>query len=192
MKGALGWRFWSGDSTERAWTRIQSVPFKLLRCSGSPIPFYNRIAVPAKYLGFGASGGYSHFTVASGVEAQLITAEAALALHPDDPNWLTILNTLRRTVPGGLPPLTDPVDPKARLQLLFTERAEWLYLTGTRQGDLRRLLRTYKQYFPRQELVYPSGVYTATGAGVYGPDVVAPIPQAGAQRQPSHSGVPRQ
>ena len=108
----------------------------------------------------------------------LITAGAALALHPDDASWLTILNTLRRTVPGGLPPLTDPVDPKARLQLLFTERAEWLYLTGTRQGDLRRLLRTYRQYFPRQELVYPSGVYTATWGRRARPDVVAPIPQA--------------
>ena len=116
----------------------------------------------------------------------MIKAEAALVAG--DANWLTILNTLRRTVPGGLPPLADPVDPKARLPLLFTERAEWLYLTGTRQGDLRRLLRNYHQYFPRQDLVYPSGLYTAPGAGVYGPDFTAPIPQAEINNNPLIQG----
>ena len=139
-------------------------------------------------MGFGANGSYSHFPLASGVEAQLIKAEAALAAG--DASWLTILNQIRRTstLGGVLPPLTDPVDPKARLQLLFTERAEWLYLTGARQGDLRRLLRNYHQYFPRQDLVYPSGLYTAPGAGVYGSDVTAPIPQAEINTNPLIQG----
>ena len=108
--------------------------------------------IPAKYLGFGA-GSYSHYPLASGVEAQLITAE--VALHAGDANWLAMLNTLRRTVPGGLPPLSDPTDPKARVALLFTERAEWLYLTGARQGDLRRLLRNYHRendYFTQRRI----------------------------------------
>ena len=68
----------------------------------------------------------------------------------------TILKRLHDTLPG-VTPLTDPGDAKGRVALLFQERAEWLYLTGHRQGDLRRLLRQYPQYWPEQELVYPSG-----------------------------------
>src|SRR5581483_874628 len=105
--------------------------------------------------------------MASGVEARLIEAEAALAAG--DASWLTILNRLRTdgtfttaphpgdpTVtdttwgpgvgavlfPNGLPglrPLTDPGTPAARVDLLFAERAAWLFLTGHRLGDMRRL-----------------------------------------------------
>ena len=115
------------------------------------------------------------FTVASGVEARLIQSEGAFHSGGD---WLGILQTLRNTL-SGLPVLTDPGTDSARMALIFNERAEWLYLTGSRQGDLRRLLRQYGQYFNNNsDQVYPSGIYTAPGLGTYGPDVNAQIPQS--------------
>jgi len=72
----------------------------------------------------------------------------------------------------GLPPLTDPGSADARLALLFQERAYWLFLTGHRQGDLRRLVRNYQRL---PDAVYPTGVYYG-GQGFYGTDVTLPIP----------------
>lgn len=73
----------------------------------------------------------------------------------------------------GLRPLADPGTLSARVTLLFDERAYWLFLTGHRQGDLRRLIR---QYGRNQNQVYPTGLYLAPGARIYGTDVTAPIP----------------
>jgi len=76
---------------------------------------------------------------------------------------------------NGLGPLTDPgasQGDSARVALMFQERAYWLFLTGHRQGDLRRLIRQYGQ---RQDQVYPTGLYLAPGAGTYGTDVNVPI-----------------
>lgn len=108
---------------------------------------------------------------ASGVEARLIEAEAALATG--NASWLTILNTLRSTCVGSaacapipmltsaaLPPLTDPGTQPARVNLLMRERAMWLYLTGHRQGDLRRLVRYYQR--PANTL-WPVGTYVNAG-----------------------------
>jgi hypothetical protein len=67
--------------------------------------------------------------------------------------------------------------------LLFNERAYWLFLTGHRQGDLRRLVRNYGR---SQETVYPTGVYYG-GLGFYGSDVDLPIP-ATEQVNPYYSG----
>jgi len=89
--------------------------------------------------------------LADGLEAQLIHAEAALAVGGD---WLATLNTLRSTCVGStpcapvpslsaLPALTDPGSADARLDLLMQERALWLYMTGHREGDLRRLAHIY-------------------------------------------------
>jgi hypothetical protein len=137
---------------------------------------------PAKYSA-AQSGGYAPFTLASGVEARLIQAEAALQATPSAGTWLTILNTLRATV--GLGTLSDPgpTNPAAQVQLLFQERAYWLFATGARQGDLRRLLRQYgvlpqDAAFQSQQQVYPTGPYLAPGTGLYGTDVTAPIPQS--------------
>jgi hypothetical protein len=75
----------------------------------------------------------------------------------------------------GLPPLTDPAQgvippgqdsTDVRVNLLFAERAYWLFLTGHRQGDLRRLVREYGR---PQNAVYPSQ------GGIYGTDVTLPI-----------------
>ena len=127
------------------------------------------------------------FTLASWEEAVLIQAEAALHEHPAASTWLRLLNQLRATapIPGTsqpaphrLAPLTDPGTARARLALLFRERAYWLFLTGHRQGDLRRLVREYG--WPQTQ-VYPTGPYlVAKGllprVGDYGADVNLPIP----------------
>jgi hypothetical protein len=151
------------------------------------------VTFPAKYTAALSGLGYFPFTIADWVEARLIQAEVALHQAPNDLTWLTILNTLRATapIPGTtqpataqqLPPLTDPgaalsgtAATAARLSLLFQERAYWLFLTGHRQGDLRRLIRQYGPYGFSQQTVYPTGLYLAPGTGQYGTDVTAPIP----------------
>jgi hypothetical protein len=123
---------------------------------------------PAQY----AINGFSPFTVANGIEARLIEAEAQLqpVNAPSGP-WLATLNALRATV--GLSDTTDPGTATARVSLLFRERAYWLFLTGHRQGDLRRLIR---QYGRNQDQVYPTGPYLAPGTGLYGTDVTTVIP----------------
>ena len=147
---------------------------------------------PVKYQ---TTGDSTSFTLTSGIEAQLILAEAAL--HENNaPQMMTILNSLRTsgtyTVDtiqlggggeridtlwnagsGGVPglhPFTDhPATTENQLKLLFSERAAWLFLTGSRQGDLRRLVRKYGM---DREQVYPTGIYTVPNfTGVYGTDI---------------------
>lgn len=153
-----------------------------------------QVRIPTRFDSLNEEGiGQVTFTLASGEEAVLIRAEAAL--HPilqhtrsaSDQTWLHLLNQLRATarIPGtrqpnprALPPLHDPGSDTARIALLFAERAAWLFLTGHRQGDLRRLVREY--HWP-QKNVYPSGPYIVPQgfvgqAGTYGTDVNLPIP----------------
>lgn len=97
-----------------------------------------------------------------------VLADAAPQCEPADP-VTAVVPTCRDTVwYRGLHPLTDPgaaftgqaaID--ARIDLLFRERAFWLYLTGHRQGDLRRLVRSTATggYGRNQRRVYPSGIY---------------------------------
>jgi hypothetical protein len=154
---------------------------------------YGRALVrPANY----SPDGDGPIVLADGIEARLIQAEAAL--HAGGSSWLVTLNALRTdgsfdTQPNadhpaitdtlwhagtggvaGLAPLDDPVDPDARVTMLFRERAYWLFLTGHRQGDLRRLVR---QYGRQSQNVYPTGIYPGAH-NVYGSDVTAPIPGA--------------
>ncbi|HWZ57799.1 MAG TPA: hypothetical protein VNW46_02395 [Gemmatimonadaceae bacterium] len=136
--------------------------------------------------------------VASGVEARLIAAEASLQAG-NTTAWLATLNALRTdgtytTHPdsanpsqtdttynagtggvAGLRPLADPGTADQRVDLLFNERAYWLFLTGHRQGDLRRLIRQYNR---SQGAVYPIGPYFGGGSGinVYGSDVTVAVP----------------
>lgn len=116
----------------------------------------------------------SPITLSSGVEARLINAEAALA-KGDAVTWLADLNTLRSGSGLGLTPLVDPVSTTGRQDLMFKERAFWLYGTSHRLGDLRRLIR---QYGRGSETVFPTGTYIYRGVphGTYGPDVNFPIP----------------
>jgi hypothetical protein len=148
-----------------------------VKANGSGVQLY----FPLKYVSGLRAPYYSQMTLADGVEARLIQSEAAL--NAGDPDWLTILNTLRSNEGvSGLAPLSDPgaglsgsAATAARVDLLFQERAYWLYLTGHRQGDLRRLVR---QYHRDQSTVYPVGLYLAPGQGIYGSDVNAPIPSS--------------
>ena len=136
--------------------------------------------------------------LASGVEARLIEAEYDLQ-RGDAASMIAKLNALRASVipleaalhpsqkqtfrdaSGAmvLPPLTDPatvtMTPQqmfdARRALLFSERAFWLFNSGHRLGDLRRLVRNYG--LP-SNTVFPSGPHFR--GGTFGNDVAYPIP----------------
>jgi hypothetical protein len=110
-------------------------------------------------------------THASGIEARLIEAEASLRADAVTA-WLDKLNVIRATV-TGLGPLTDPGSADARVDLMFRERAFWLYLTAHRLGDLRRLVR---QYGRGAESVFPTGAYHKQGL-TRGTQVAFVVPQ---------------
>lgn len=138
--------------------------------------------------------------VANGVEARLIEAEANLgapATLMADLNALrtngafdtvrvkkdtvktdtaTVLDTVYRAGRGGvagLAPLTDPGTAAGRLNLLFRERAFWLFATGHRLGDLRRLVR---QYGVAIDSVYPNGAYFKGAPTFFGNSTELPVP----------------
>ncbi len=138
---------------------------------------------------FGAN--FAFIPLATGIEARLIEAEAALKAGQAGP-WLADLNALRNSgctvsgpdttcslgtgqVPGqaiGLPSLSDPGTDSGRVSLTFRERAFWLFGTGTRLGDLRRLIR---QYGRDQGAVFPTGPYVNGN----NPHLPVPIPNYG-------------
>ncbi len=116
--------------------------------------------------------------VANGVEARLIELEARLRRDtPADREAVFAgLNNLRATaISPAMPALAGsaPATQEAAVSLLFEERAKWLYLTGHRLGDLRRLVR---QYGRAANTVFPTGNLPSPLAGVYGNDVNLPIP----------------
>jgi hypothetical protein len=130
-------------------------------------------------------------TVATGAEARLINAEASL-LGGDTVGYLGRLNALRATPPayflvgnppGPIPPgalaaLATPTSDTAAINLLFGERARWLWFTAHRLNDLRRLVRAAGQrggYGYAVNSVFPNGPYFKNGL-VYGNDVNLPVP----------------
>jgi hypothetical protein len=110
-------------------------------------------------------------TIVSGIEARLIEAEAQLKAG-QAAAALATLNTARATV-TGLTPLVDAGTEAARVDQLFRERAFWMFSTGHRTGDLRRLIR---QYGRAANTVFPIGAWHK--AGNYGSDVTIPLPLA--------------
>jgi len=134
--------------------------------------------------------------LANGVEARLIQAEASL--RRGDPQWLVQLNALRTdgtfTVSGtdtlwhagtgavdSLAPLSDPAAGPlptgttalmAGVNLVLRERAFWLYLSGHRQGDLRRIARNDGR---NPSTLYPTGIYFKD---VYGAAINFPVPKS--------------
>ncbi len=137
-------------------------------------------------------------TVATGVEARLIQAEAALHAR-DFAGYFTQLNEPRlnpaeRTYfdPTGVAPAigalaalgpADTVAAGGALNLLFAERARWLWLTAHRLSDLRRLIR---QYGRLTNTVFPVGPYFKASFD-YGPDVNIPVPIT-EQNNPNFTG----
>jgi hypothetical protein len=119
--------------------------------------------------------------VANGIEARLIEAEAAL--RRGDAGWLTTLNALRATATPSLPALADPGSVAARTDLVFLERAFWLFATGHRLADLRRLIR---QYGRATTATIPTGTY---GSGrTYVNEVTASLPVQESIRNPNFTG----
>lgn len=139
----------------------------------------------------------TEIVIASYVEAKLIEAE--LLIHTGDEGFIDVLNDLRTdgtfTVDtnddtvynagtgevAGLPPLQDPAVGMipvgqtafdARIDLLMRERAFWLFFTGHRQGDLRRLVRNYDR---SPEGLYPRGE-SRGGLGYFDIYIDVPIP----------------
>ncbi len=123
---------------------------------------------------------------ADGIEARLIEAEN---LARSGGAYLPILNALRANIatliiapPGPstsllnvpvavLPPLVAPATQADQINQVFQERAYWLFLTGHRLGDMRRLI---KHIGRNSEAVFPTGTYFKGGA--YGVDVNFPVP----------------
>ncbi|HYL22696.1 MAG TPA: hypothetical protein VEU74_13095 [Gemmatimonadales bacterium] len=135
-------------------------------------------------------------TVATGVEARLIQAEVALKGGDTlltTGAFYTNLNDPRQNPgnrsyfdPTGAAPipvlaLLGPADATAAggaINLLFAERARWLWLTAHRLGDLRRLVRPIASggYGRPQDQVFPTGTYFKAQPGSYGTDVNLPVP----------------
>jgi hypothetical protein len=109
----------------------------------------------------------SNVVLASGIEARLIEAEAQFRAGTPGPAIAT-LNALRAF--AGLDPLVDPGTDIERTNLLFQERAFWMWGTAHRLGDMRRLVR---QYSRTEDTVFPIGEYHK--GGEYGSDVNFPV-----------------
>jgi hypothetical protein len=72
----------------------------------------------------------------------------------------TIMNALRATVGLGGVADSSARGPKAEIEQILTERAFWLYVTGHRLGDWRRVLRAPYSMPPYSFVVadvYPVG-----------------------------------
>ena len=171
------------------------VPFRTLNDPRNPLIDYGigfdestEQFLPTKY------GQYTSPTpLATGVEARLIEAEAALQAG----NLVNVVAEINaaRAAAKTYPTTEDPTDPPApapapitvaslgatptaQQNFLFQERAIALFLTNHRIGDLRRLVY---QYGRNPESVFPSGEYQANNpdkSGTpYGTDVNLPVPQ---------------
>ncbi|MFL5402357.1 MAG: hypothetical protein ACJ8BF_06025 [Gemmatimonadales bacterium] len=124
--------------------------------------------------------------VADGIEARLIEAEAQLQ-GSDLSGMTTTLNDLRDAFPDfGLGVLAVPGNQVEGEDLLFVERAFWLYATGHRLGDMRRLIRLYGR---TEDTVFPTGTYHKGGS--YGTDVNLPIPIEEQNNPNSHGCLDR-
>ena len=136
-------------------------------------------AFPITIIRQGIWGRTSNVTLASGIEAQLITAEAALQAN-DPATWLSIINTLRTnaalypaaqtgfTRGPNLTALADPgpsTNDSLRVDVMYRERGFWMFSTGHRLADMRRLVRptTAGGYGRADSTVYPKGAWFKGG-----------------------------
>ena len=119
----------------------------------------------------------SNVVLADGIEARLIEAEARLqgGTQADRDAVFASLNALRAT--GLSSPIAalpaSPTTQSAAVDMVFKERAFWLWLTGHRLGDMRRLIR---QYGRSESTVFPIGAMPLRGGESFGTDVNFPVP----------------
>jgi hypothetical protein len=133
--------------------------------------YYNQL----KYTDENAS-----VALASGIEARLIEAEAA-ADSDNASGTQGIHNTLRATM--SLPALDfSGLTGDALMLAHMEERAFWLYSTGHRHGDLRRLVDVYGM---QASDVFPWGPYFKGGS--YDTNLKFPVPQSEANN-PNYVG----
>ncbi len=111
--------------------------------------------------------GYEADTRTLSITGNETVTEAQFRAGTPGPAMAT-LNAIRAI--AGLAPLADPGNDIARTNLLFRERAFWMWGTAHRLGDMRRLVR---QYSRTQETVFPVGEYHK--GGEYGSDVNFPV-----------------
>jgi starch-binding outer membrane protein, SusD/RagB family len=144
-------------------------------------------SIPVTLFRIGIWDRTTPVTNASGIEAELMRAEADLKAG-NTASWLTRINGLRTntslypvipsTLSGAssyvsgpnLTALADPGSQAGREDIMFRERAFWMFSTGHRLGDMRRLLR---QYGRAENTVFPNGVYYK--GGNYGNAVSVPV-----------------
>ena len=121
----------------------------------------SRLFTQGKYASLGAP-----VPIASGVEAQLILAEAQ-----GGPTGVATLNALRARAGVGLPALTAAQAADFQTTL-YEERRRELFLQGTRWFDLRR---GNLPLVPAVGAIYPVGATGAKG-GAYGDQRCWPLP----------------
>lgn len=150
--------------------RTQSDSIGLNYFSQSAAPVNIPIYFPHKY---GDGVMQTPVSLADGREARLIEAEVALRQGQTEVA-MGILNDLRQTYADTATLATIPsgLTPAQAHDTLFAERAAWLYVTGHRLPDLRRLIREDSR---TQTQVFPTGPYDG-GYSTYGTDVEYPIP----------------
>ena len=131
-------------------------------------------------------GQYTDGVVTTGVAARMAEFEAQLQANTQAARDAVYagLNSLRTTgAPIGgtntntitVPAMTTgaPTTQDAAIDLLYKERAYWLWLTGNRLGDMRRLVRIYKRDV---ESVFPTGALTSPLEGTYGTGTTVTVP----------------
>lgn len=110
--------------------------------------------------------------LANDIEARLILAEAQL--KASDAGWIATLDSLRTHASPAMAVLTADsttlASPSMRVDVLFRERAFWMFLTAHRLSDMRRLVR---QYGRTVTSVYATG--TTVTSSQYGTDTVFPV-----------------
>jgi hypothetical protein len=116
--------------------------------------------------------------LADGTEGQLIALEARLQgnTQADRDFVFAGLNALRASNSPAIPAIagTAPTTQAAAVDQLFAERAYWMWLTGHRLGDMRRLVRVYGR---DAETVFPIGNQPTPLNGTYGTGVTITIPK---------------
>jgi len=142
-------------------------------------------------------GQYTDGVVTTGAAARLTELEAQLQANTQSARdavyaGLNALRTSGAPIGGAstaivtVPPMTtgSPTTQDAAIDLLYKERAYWLWLTGNRLGDMRRLVRIYKR---DTEAVFPTGALPQPLAGTYGTSTTVTVPFS-ERNNPNFSG----